>query len=147
MRKRRLLPLAIACLALTACDWLHEGPRANDIDSAVRRALDAANKGPLNALAGNPLPTSADVASVKSDGDCAKTATNAFACHVSIARRAAAPNEEGTTLHAELVFAKDADGHWQTSDVDQALAVGAAKSLIDRVNQALPDHAASNPSW
>ena len=148
MNTRKLLEVAVLCLSVTACDGAHDGPGAGDIDAAVRRALDAANRGGVNALIGNPLPTSANVASVKPDGDCVK-ATNAstetFNCSVSITLRAVQGNEDGKTLHAGLLFAKDGDGHWQTFGIDQALAVGAAKSLIDHVNQSLPAHAASQP--
>ena len=139
--------MAVACVLVAACDWLHDGPSASDIDGAVRQALDAANKGGVNALVGNPLPTSANVASVKPDGDCAKSTTNGtFDCHVSIALRPDQTNEDGKTLHAELPFAKDGDGHWQTSGIDQALAAGAARSMIDHINQLLPGRAASQPS-
>lgn len=133
------------CLLVAACDAFHPGPGANEIDGAVRRALDAENRGGINALVGSPLPTSADVDSVKRDGDCTKTGEQTFSCNVSIVRRASQPDGQGTTLHAGLVFAKDANGDWQTSDIDRALAVGAAKSVIDQVNHALPGQAASHP--
>ena len=101
-------------------------------------------------MIGNPLLASENVASGKPDGDCTKATSNAaaepFDCHVSIALRAGDANEEGSTLHADLLFAKDSAGRWQTSGIDQALAVGVAKSFIDHVNQSLPDHAASQPS-
>ncbi len=86
---------------------------------------------------------------MKPDGDCMKTSNasaETFDCSVSIALRAVEASANGKTLHADLLFAKDGDGHWQTSGIDQALAVGGAKSLIDHVNQSLPDHAASQPS-
>ncbi|WP_229517837.1 hypothetical protein [Paraburkholderia terrae] len=149
MNRRRMLLAALACAALTACGWLHEGPGASDIDGAVRRALDAANKGGLNALAGNPLPTSHTVASVKSDGDCAKASNAAsslvFTCNVSIVLRPDQSNDQGTTLHAELQFARDSSGRWQTSDIDRALVVGTAKSIIDQVSHALSGRAVSSP--
>jgi ketosteroid isomerase-like protein len=107
---------------------------------------DQANSGPVNSLIGKPFPTSADVESVRSDGDCTKTGDTAFVCKVSLVRRNTQPESAGTVLHAELAFAKGADGNWQTSDINEALVLGAAKSVVDRVNQALPDHAASNPS-
>lgn len=137
-------------MLLAACGGLHDGPAASDIDAAVRSALDAANKGGVNALVGNPLPTSADVASVKPDGDCVRktdnVSTDTFDCPVSVSQRSNEASEDGKTLHAELLFVKDGDGHWQTSGIDQALAVGAAKSLIDHVNSSLPGQAASQPS-
>ena len=149
MNRRRMLPAALACAALTACGWLHEGPGASDIDGAVRRALDATNKGGLNALAGNPLPTSDTVASVKSDGDCTK-ASNAsgslvFTCNVSIVLRPDQSNDQGATLHAELQFGRDSNGPWQTTDIDRALVVGTAKSIIDQASHALSGQAASSP--
>jgi hypothetical protein len=149
MDRKNRLPVALACLALAACGWLREGPSASDIDGAVRRALDAANKGELNALAGGPLPTSDRVASVKPDGDCAEQggagASRAFTCNVSIVLRHDEPGDQGTTLHAELQFAKDSEGRWQTSDIDRAMVVGTAKSLIDQASRALSGQAASNP--
>ena len=149
MDRKHRLAVALTCLALAACGWLHEGPSASDIDGAVRRALDAANKGGLNALAGNPLPTSASVALVKPDGDCAKQGStggsSAFTCNVSIVLRTDEPGDQGTTLHAELQFAKDSEGRWETSDIDRAIVVGTAKSLIDQASRALPGQAASNP--
>ncbi|MPW23851.1 hypothetical protein GCT13_46050 [Paraburkholderia sp. CNPSo 3157] len=140
------MPAALASAGLTACGWLHEGPSASDIDGAVRRALDATNKGGLNALAGNPLPTSDTVASVKSDGDCAK-ASNAsgslvFTCNVSIVLRPDQSNDQGATLHAELQFGGDINGRWQTSDINRALVVGTAKSIIDQASHALSGQAA-----
>ncbi len=45
MNTRKLLGGAALCVLVTACGWLHDGPGAGDIDAAVRRALDAANKG------------------------------------------------------------------------------------------------------
>ncbi|MFM0652921.1 hypothetical protein [Paraburkholderia sediminicola] len=132
-------------LLLAACDAFHDGPGASAINGAVRRALDAANRGGINALVGSPMPTSADVTSIKPDGDCTKTAADSFACDVSIVRRASLPDGPGTTIHASLVFTKDANGDWQTSGVDRALAVGAAKSVVDQVSHALPGQAASNP--
>jgi|GEM_PF-904144 len=149
MNRRRMLLAALACAALTACGWLHEAPGASDIDGAVRRALDAANKGGLNALAGNPLPTSDTVAAVKSDGDCAKASNAsgslAFTCNVSIDLRPDQSNDQAATLHAELQFARDSSGRWQTSDIDRALVVGTAKSIIDQVSHALSGQVASSP--
>ncbi|MEX3693296.1 hypothetical protein AB3X91_39215 [Paraburkholderia sp. BR14263] len=149
MNKGKLLGVIVACLSVTACDWFHNGPGAGDIDAAVRRALDAINKGGVNALIGNPLPTSATVASVKPDGDCVKISnigTETFDCRVSISMQAVDANDVGKALHVDLLFSKDSGGQWQTSDIDQALAVGAAKSLFDHVNHSLPGHAASQPS-
>jgi hypothetical protein len=140
----RLFPVVALCLVLGACNAFHGGPGASDIDAAVRRALDQANSGPVNSLIGRPLPTSADVESVKSDDDCTKTGDTAFVCKVSLVRRSTQPGSAGTVLHAELVFAKDAGGNWQTSGIDEALAVGTAKSVINQVTQALPGHAASD---
>lgn len=138
-----------SCLAFTACDRLHQGPAASDIDTAVRRALDAENTGGLNALAGSPLPTSGSVASVKPDGDCTKTdgsnGGDAFTCSVSIILKQGESGDEGATLHAQLQFARDSDGHWQTSGVDRAIAVGTATSLVDQAGRALSGLAASNP--
>ncbi|MPW22266.1 hypothetical protein GCT13_36930 [Paraburkholderia sp. CNPSo 3157] len=151
MDSKNILPvaLALACLTLTACGWLREGPDASDIDSAVRRALDAANKGGLNALAGNPLPTADRVALVKPDGDCAEQrstgGSRAFTCNVSIVLRPDETGDEGTTLHAELQFAKDSGGRWQTADIDRSIVVGTAKSLIDQASHALSGQAASKP--
>ncbi|CAE6935516.1 hypothetical protein [Paraburkholderia domus] len=148
MKTRKLLEVAVLCLSVTACDGAHDGPGAGDIDAAVRRALDTANKGGVNALIGNPLPTSANVASVRPDGDCvtSNASTGTFDCSVSISLRAVDANEDGKTLHADLLFAKDGDGQWQTSGIDQALAVGVAKSLIDHGKHSLPGHAASQAS-
>ncbi|WP_341867611.1 hypothetical protein [Burkholderia reimsis] len=149
----QLTRLAVTTLAssllLAACNWLHQGPGAADIDGAVRRALHTENRGGLNALAGSPLPTSDGVASVKPDGDCAKTGSSngveAFTCSVSIVLKRGESGDGGTTLHAELQFARDSDGHWQTSGVDRAIAVGTASSLIDQAGRALSGQAASNP--
>jgi hypothetical protein len=126
------------CVMLAACDAFHEGPGASATDRAVRQALDAANRGGINALVGSPMPTSEDVASVKPDGDCTKTSAETFACDVSIVRRASLPDGSDMTLHANLVYAKDANGDWQTSDVDRALAVGAAKLVVDQVSHRFP---------
>ncbi|MPW18090.1 hypothetical protein GCT13_14350 [Paraburkholderia sp. CNPSo 3157] len=149
MDSKNILPVALACLALTACGWLREGPNASDIDSAVRRALDVANKGGLNALAGNSLPTSDRVALVKPDGDCAEQGSTgvsrAFTCNVSIVLRPGETDDQGTTLHVELQFTKDSGGRWQTSDIDRSIVVGAAKSLIDQASHALSGQAAPNP--
>ncbi|CAB3723626.1 hypothetical protein LMG22037_04981 [Paraburkholderia phenoliruptrix] len=144
-RLRLAATMAGMCMLIAACDAFHAGPGASAIDGAVRRALDAANRGGINALVGSPMPTSADVASVKPDGDCTKTAADTFACEVDIVRRASLPDGSGTTFHANLVFTKDANGDWQTSDIDRALAVGAAKSVVDQVSHSLPGQAASNP--
>jgi hypothetical protein len=40
-------------------------------------------------------------------------------------------------LHVELVFGKDAGRSWQTSDINQALAVGAARPVLVHVKQTL----------
>ena len=145
-KEMRLATMMIAmCLLISACDAFHEGPGSTAIDDAVRRALDAANRGGINALVSSPMPMSADVASVKPDGDCAKTFADTFACDVSIVRRASPPDGSGTTLHASLVFTKDANGDWQTSNVDRALAVGAAKSVVDQVSHALPGQTGVEP--
>ena len=144
-RMRLAAMMTGTCLLVAACDAFNPGPGASAIDGAVRRALDVANRGGINALVGSPMPTSEDVASVKPDGDCTKTSAETFACDVSIVRRASLPDGSDTTLHANLAFAKDANGDWQTSDVDRALAVGAAKLVVDQVSHALPGQAASNP--
>ena len=148
MKTRKLLEVAVLCLSLTACDGAPDGPGAGDIDAAVRRALDAANKGGVNELVGNSLPTSATVASVKPNGECVtgNASTGTFDCSVSISLRAIDANEDGKTLHADLQFVRDGDGQWQTSGIDQALAVGVAKSLLNHANRSLPGHTASQPS-
>jgi len=148
MDTRNVLGIMAICLSATSCNWLHSGPSAGEIDAAVRRALDSSNQGGVNALIGNPLPTSADVASVKPDGDCVKSSSEPAAtyhCSVSISLRAATGKAGSETLHADLLFAKDSAGKWKTSDIDRAITVGAAKSLIDQVNQSLPGRTASQP--
>jgi hypothetical protein len=147
---KTLLTAAVA-LSLSACGWFHRGPGARDIDAAVRRALDASNNGTVNTLIGRPFPTSADVESVKPDGECVKQSETAYKCPVLMVRRptksadAKEVKEADTGLRAELTFEKDRDGDWATTDIDQALAAGAAKSVIDRMNQDQPGSTASSP--
>ncbi|CAN0620760.1 conserved protein of unknown function [Burkholderia multivorans] len=132
---------------LAACGWLHGGPSGRDIDAAVRRSLDAENHGPLNTLLGQPMPVSADVASIRRDGDCVKTAERTYACNVIIVlREAGQPAGDDTGRRVALSFVQDNDGAWQTSNVDTALATSAAKSLIDRIGRAFQDGPASAPA-
>ncbi|WP_080408984.1 hypothetical protein [Burkholderia ubonensis] len=135
-------PTLALCIAVTACGWLHQGPGDRDIDRVVRQALDASNLGSVNALAGDPLPTSASVVSVRPDGDCEQMPSTAgsqrFICRVSIALQPDQVGDRGDTLHVQLQFTKGVDGRWQTSNIDRALAIGAAKALVDRVNRATP---------
>jgi hypothetical protein len=147
MKLRTLYLLGMSSALLAGCGWFHDGPSERDVDAAVRRALDAENHGPLNTLLGQPMPVSADVASIARDGDCTKTADRTYTCNVSIAWHNGRSNDGETTLHVPLSFVQDSDGAWQTSDVDTALMTSAAKSLIDSVGRALhgngPDGAAS----
>ncbi|NOK41995.1 hypothetical protein C7296_11270 [Burkholderia thailandensis] len=143
MKLRTLLLLGMSSAMLAACGWFHAGPGARDIDAAVRRALDAENRGPFNTMLGQPLPVAADVASVTPIGDCAKVAERAYSCNVAIAWRNGQPSDGDATLRATLTFTEDSDGAWQTSHVDAALAAGAAKSLIDRISGAVAASAAS----
>lgn len=140
MKFQTLLTLGISSTLLAACNLLHDGPDTRDIDSAVRRALEAENHGPLNALLGQPLPVSADVVSVKPDGDCKKAGERTYTCNVVVTWR----NADDAPSHATLTFVQGADGAWQTSGVDAALATSAAKSLIDRIGKALPGSGAAS---
>jgi hypothetical protein len=140
MKFQTLLTLGISSTLLAACNLFHDGPGTRDIDSAVRRALEAENHGPLNALLGQPLPVSADVASVKPDGDCKKAAERTYTCNVVVTWR----YPDNAPSRATLTFVQDADGAWQTSGVDAALATVAAKSLIDRIGKALPGSSAAS---
>jgi hypothetical protein len=47
-------------------------------------------------------------------------------------------NTDYAPSRANLTFVQAADGSWQTSGVDAAIATGAAKSLIDRIGKAWP---------
>lgn len=136
MKFPTLLTLGLSTTLLAACNLFHDGPGARDVDAAVRRALEAENHGGLNALLGQPLPVSADVVSVKPDGDCRKVGERTYTCNVVFTWRAADPGDAPS--RAELTFVQGADGAWQTSGVDAALATGAAKSLIDRIGKAWP---------
>lgn len=115
MKLRTLLLLGMSSAMLAACGWFHAGPGARDIDAAVRRALDAENRGPFNTMLGQPLPVAADVASVTPIGDCAKVAERAYSCNVAIAWRNGQPSDGDATLRATLTFTEDSDGAWQTS--------------------------------
>src|SRR5258707_8552645 len=84
---KTLLIVAVGSLSLGGCGWFHHGPSASDIDAAVRRALDATNRGTMNTLFGRPFPTSADVESVKTDGECVKQSETSYQCPVLIVRR------------------------------------------------------------
>ena len=138
MKLQTLLTLGVSSALLAACNLFHAGPGTRDIDSAVRRALEAENHGPLNMLLGQPLPVSADVVSAKPDGYCQKAGELTYTCNVVIVWR----NADHEPSHAMLTFVQDADGAWQTSGVDAALATGEAKSLIDRIGKALPGSSA-----
>lgn len=142
MKFPTLLTLGCTATLLAACHLLHDGPGSSDIDAAVRRALEAENHGGLNALFGQPLPVSADVVSAKPAGDCRKAGERTYACDVVITWR----NSDYTPSRANLTFVQAADGSWQTSGVDAAIATGAAKSLIDQIGKAWPGNAASGAS-
>ncbi|EAY68847.1 hypothetical protein BDAG_01581 [Burkholderia dolosa AU0158] len=142
MKLPTLLTLGCASSLLAACNLLHDGPGSTDVDAAVRRALEAENHGGLNALFGQPLPVSADVISAKPDGDCRKLRERTYACDVVVTWR----NTDYAPSRANLTFVQAADGSWQTSGVDAALATGAAKSLIDKIGNAWPGNAASGAS-
>ncbi|WP_071760106.1 hypothetical protein [Burkholderia ubonensis] len=130
------------CIAVTACGWLHQGPGDRDIDRVVRQALDTSSLSSVNALAGDPLPTSASVVSVRPDDDCEQMPSTAgnqtFICRVSIVLQPDGVGDRGDTLHVRLQFTKSIDGRWQTSNIDRALAIGAAKALLEKVNRATP---------
>ncbi|RQR57250.1 hypothetical protein DIE18_24150 [Burkholderia sp. Bp9125] len=142
MKFPTLLTLGLSTTLLAACNLFHEGPGARDVDAAVRRSLEAENHGGLNALLGQPLPVSADVASVKPDGDCRKVSERTYTCSVVFTWR----NADNAPTRTELTFVQGADGAWQTSNVDAALATGAAKSLIDRIGKAWPPASAASPA-
>ncbi|WP_038715589.1 hypothetical protein [Burkholderia sp. lig30] len=147
MKFRTLCLLGMSSTLLAACGWFHDGPSGRDIDAAVRRSLDAENHGPLNTLLGQPMPVSADVASVTRDGDCVKAAERTYACNVIIVlREAGQPAGGDTGRRVALSFVQDNDGAWQTSNVDTALATSAAKSLIDQIGRAFQDGPASAPA-
>ncbi|AOJ74256.1 hypothetical protein [Burkholderia ubonensis] len=139
MKFPTLLMLGCGATLLAACHLLRDGPSAADVDAAVRRSLEAENHGGLNALLGQPLPVSADVVSVKPDGDCKKASERTYTCNVVFTWR----NPDNAPTRAELTFVQGADGAWQTSNVDAALATGAAKSMIDRIGKAWPGSSAS----
>ncbi|AOJ68811.1 MULTISPECIES: hypothetical protein [Burkholderia] len=145
MKLRTLLLLGMSSAMLAACGWFHAGPGERDIDAAVRRALDAENRGPLNSMLGQPLPVAADVASVKPVGDCTKVAERTYSCNVAITWHDGRPDEGDASLRTTLTFTEGSDGAWQTSHVDAALAAGAAKSLIDRISGAIAASGASQP--
>ncbi|OJB43262.1 hypothetical protein BGV60_21495 [Burkholderia ubonensis] len=142
MKFHTLLTLGVSTMLVAACNLFHEGPGARDIDAAVRRSLEAENHGGLNALLGQPLPVSADVVSVMPDGDCKKASERTYTCNVVFTWR----NPDNAPTRAELTFVQGADGAWQTSNVDAALATGAAKSMIDRIGKAWPGSPASAAS-
>ncbi|KWH03733.1 hypothetical protein WT58_24210 [Burkholderia territorii] len=142
MKLQTLLTVGCAATLLAACNLLHDGPGSSDVDAAVRRALEAENHGGLNALFGQPLPVSADVISAKPDGDCRKVGERTYTCDVVLTWR----NTDYAPSRANLTFVKAADGSWQTSGVDAAIATGAAKSLIDKIGNAWPGNAASGAS-
>ncbi|KVE37751.1 hypothetical protein [Burkholderia sp. TSV86] len=137
MKLRTVLLAGLSSAMLAACGWFHAGPGEREIDAAVRRALDAENRGPLNTLLGQPLPVSTDIASVKPVGDCTKVAEHAYSCNVAIVWHDTQPDGEQLSLRTTLTFTEDGDGTWQTSQVDAALASGVAKSLIDRISGAI----------
>lgn len=139
MKFPTLLMLGCGATLLAACHLLRDGPSAADVDAAVRRALEAENHGGLNALFGQPLPVSADVISAKPDGDCRKAGERTYACDIVVTWR----NTDYAPSRANLTFVQAADGSWQTSGVDAAIATGAAKSLIDRIGKAWPGSSAS----
>lgn len=142
MKLHTLLTLGVSTMLVAACNLFHDGPGTRDVDAAVRRALEAENHGGLNALLGQPLPVSADVVSIQPDGDCKKVSERTYACNVVFTWR----DPDAAPTHAQLTFVQGADGAWQTSNVDAALATGAAKSLIDRIGKAWPGNAASAAS-
>ncbi|CAJ9530081.1 hypothetical protein [Burkholderia pseudomallei] len=143
MKLRTWLLLGTSSAVLAACGWFHAGPGERDIDAAVRRALDAENRGALNSMLGQPLPVAADVASVRPLGDCTKLAERTYSCNVAITWHDARSGEGDGALRTTLTFTEDNDGAWQTSHVDAALAAGVAKSLIDRISGAVAASGAS----
>lgn len=142
MKFHSLLILGCASTLLAACNLIHDGPGSSDVDAAVRRALEAENHGGLNALFGQPLPVSADVVSARPDGDCRKAGERTYTCDVVVTWR----NADYAPSRANLTFVQAADGTWQTSGVDAAIATGAAKSLIDKIGRAWPGNGASGTS-
>ncbi|MBU9664085.1 hypothetical protein KTF22_19615 [Burkholderia multivorans] len=142
MKFHSLLLLGCASTLLAACNLIHDGPGSSDVDAAVRRALEAENHGGLNALFGQPLPVSADVVSARPDGDCRKAGERTYTCDVVVTWR----NADYAPSRANLTFVQAADGTWQTSGVDAAIATGAAKSLIDKIGRAWPGNGASGTS-
>ncbi|AJK46640.1 hypothetical protein [Burkholderia plantarii] len=142
MKVRTLLIAGALAPLMAACGWFHDGPAPADIDAAVRQALDAENHGPVNAFLGRPLPAAADIASIREDGPCRKTAEHAYTCEVVIAWHSGKA-DDASSARASLVFSKNGQDEWQTDGVDTAIVAGAAQALVDGVRQALPGSAAS----
>ena len=94
----------------------------------VQKGVDAAMHAELTELARNHACS--DVVLVTGDGDLLPGVMSA--------------KEHGVAVHLWALQA--ADGSWQTSGVDAAIATGAAKSMIDRIGKAWPGNAASAAS-
>ncbi|MEK6365771.1 hypothetical protein [Burkholderia gladioli] len=142
MTFRTLLLAGALAPVLAACGWFHDGPAPAEIDAAVRQALDDENHGALNSFLGQPLPVAADVASIREEGPCRKTAEHAYTCDVVIVWHSG-KSEDASSSRASLVFSRDGQDQWRTYGVDAALVTGAAHSMVDDIRRALPGSAAS----